>query len=83
MADFLDLDIQTGANVSITVPRINVRVRVVQSDNQGQTILDQSAGFEVWQTLRDLTAAQKRAVMRPLIERLIRVRAGLDDGLSE
>lgn len=83
MPDMLDLDIATGANITITVPRINVRVRVVQSHDQSQVIRDDSAGFEVWQALRDLTAQQKRAVMRGVIDRLIRIRAGLDDGLSE
>jgi len=83
MADQLNLTITQGANITITVPRINVSVRVVDSSNQNLIIRDDSAGFEVWQALRDLTAAQRRGVMRELIHRLIKIRAGLDDGLSE
>jgi hypothetical protein len=83
MADLLDFTITQGANITITVPRIIVTAKVVDSQNQGIVIADHSAGFEVWQALRDLTGAQKRAVMKALIMRLIQIRSGLDDGLNE
>lgn len=85
MPDKLDYTITVGSNVTITVPRITVSARVVNSKMQQTTIADFTGGntFEVWQALRDLTAAQKRAVMRQLIDRLIDIRAGLDDGLGD
>lgn len=84
MPDKLDYAITVGANITITVPRITVSARVVDSANQNQVISDQTGvgSFEVWAALRDLSAAQKRAVMRQLINRLIDIRAGLDDGLG-
>lgn len=85
MADKLDYTITVGSNITITVPRITVSVRVVDSQTQTQTIADMTGAntFEVWQALRDLTAVQKRAVMRRIIDRLVDIRAGLDSGLEE
>jgi hypothetical protein len=81
MPDRLDYTITVGSNITITVPRITVTARVVDSQTQQQEIANLS--FEVWQALRDLTAAQKRAVMRRIIDRLVDIRAGLDDGLED
>ena len=77
--------ISVGSNITITVPRITVSVRVVDSQTQTQTIADMTGAntFEVWQALLDLTAVQKRAVMRRIIDRLVDIRAGLDSGLEE
>ena len=85
MPDKLDYTITVGSNITITVPRITVSVRVVNSQNQATVISDQTGvnSFEVWQALRDLTAPQKRAVMRRIIDRLVDIRAGIDNGLEE
>ena len=85
MADFLDLNVTAGSNINVNVQRFTVEVRVVDSQNQNTVIADfTGANAIVWpNVLGTLTAAQRRALLKQLMMRIILVKAGLDDGLTE